>query len=534
MKKLFSIVLALVLILTTFTSCGKPKTALTATELLDLGEKYLLDLDYEQAIVYFNQVIEVEPRNSRAYMGAAEAYIGLGDTESAINILKTALEVFSDDESVTIGLLEMLIEIDPTTAEWYLDLAQIYINQENTDKAIEVLQQGLTNASTITEIAALLMQLMNGEVVEVETIAETSGSLLDNDMLHSPTYFDKTTITEIDFLDSLDSAPADAWDFSLDSDGSVLGWLDGTHLYVAGDGGVIADEDASELFSGYSYKDEYGDYEGTLREINFNGCFDTSNVVDMRSMFDHGSELITLDVSNFDTSNVTDMSCMFRGCRSITELDVSGFDTSNVTDMRAMFELAEYIIMGGGSQSKLQSLDVSGFDTSKVTNMSDMFCFCVLVEELDVSNFDTSNVVYMGGMFYECRNISSIDLSNFDTSNVVDMGSMFSGCYLLESIDVSKFDTSKVEDMSGMFAGCNSLVTLDLSGFDTSKVTDMGSMFDQCKSLVVLDLSSFDTSNVTNMSYMFYQCSSLTTLDISSFDMTNADTSWMFLYTIFD
>ncbi len=159
MKKLLSLFLALALILTTFASCGEAETALTATELLDLGEKYLLDLDYEQAIVYFNQVIEVEPRNSRAYMGAAEAYVGLGDTESAINLLKTALGVFADDEEVTIELLEMLIEIDPSTAEWYITLAQIYIDNGDTAKAAEILQQGLSNASNTTEIEALLNQL---------------------------------------------------------------------------------------------------------------------------------------------------------------------------------------------------------------------------------------------------------------------------------------------------------------------------------------------------------------------------------------
>ncbi|MCD8106454.1 MAG: tetratricopeptide repeat protein [Oscillospiraceae bacterium] len=143
MKKLLSLLLALVLTLTLFASCGETEQALTATELLDLGEKYLLDLDYEQAIVYFNQVIEVEPRNSRAYMGAAEAYVGLGDTDSAINLLKTALDVFTDDEEVTIQLLEMLIEIDPTNVEWYLELAQIYINNSDRTSAISILKQGM-------------------------------------------------------------------------------------------------------------------------------------------------------------------------------------------------------------------------------------------------------------------------------------------------------------------------------------------------------------------------------------------------------
>ncbi|MCD8107936.1 MAG: BspA family leucine-rich repeat surface protein [Oscillospiraceae bacterium] len=441
MKKLLSFTIAIVLILTTFASCGETDKALTATELLDLGEKYLLDLDYEQATVYFNQVIEVEPRNSRAYMGAAEAYVGLGDTESAINILKTALEVFTDDEEVTIELLKMLIEIDPTTAEWYLDLAQIYINQGNTDKAIEVLQQGLTNASDITEIAALFVQLMNGETVEVETVAETHYGVLNNDMLRNPTYFDKSTITEIDFLDSLDSAPSDAWDFSLDGDGSVLGWLDGTHLYVAGDGGVIADEDASALFG-----EQYGNNSGVayhiepysaIQTINFNGCFDTSSVTSMSNMFSVGSSLTQLDLKNFNTSSVKYMGGMFKDCSSLTSLDLSSFNTANVIGMSAMF---------------------SG-----------------------------------------CSSLTALDLSLLNTSNVTNMSSMFSGCSSLTALDLSTFDTSNVTNMYSMFGNCSFLVSLNLSSFDTSNVSDMRFMFNECSSLVSLDLSSFDTSNITDM-----------------------------------
>ncbi len=48
----------------------------TPSELLSLGEKYLSELDYEQALVQFLKVVEIEPMNERAYLGAAEAYIG--------------------------------------------------------------------------------------------------------------------------------------------------------------------------------------------------------------------------------------------------------------------------------------------------------------------------------------------------------------------------------------------------------------------------------------------------------------------------
>ncbi|MDR3277843.1 MAG: tetratricopeptide repeat protein [Oscillospiraceae bacterium] len=78
-------------------SSDKP---LTADELLDLGEKYLLDLDYEQAIVYFEQLVEVEPKNPRGYTGLAEAYEAQGETAKAERALKRGLRALPDDEEL--------------------------------------------------------------------------------------------------------------------------------------------------------------------------------------------------------------------------------------------------------------------------------------------------------------------------------------------------------------------------------------------------------------------------------------------------
>ncbi len=57
-------------------------------EHLDLCQKYLLDGNYEQAIIEFNKVIEIEPKNVDAYLGLAEAYVAAGDYDSAISILE--------------------------------------------------------------------------------------------------------------------------------------------------------------------------------------------------------------------------------------------------------------------------------------------------------------------------------------------------------------------------------------------------------------------------------------------------------------
>ena len=77
MKRITLIVLCAVIFVPLFSACTKPELPLTVAELLDLGEKYLLELNYEQALMQFFKVIEVEPMNPRGYTGAAEAYVGL-------------------------------------------------------------------------------------------------------------------------------------------------------------------------------------------------------------------------------------------------------------------------------------------------------------------------------------------------------------------------------------------------------------------------------------------------------------------------
>jgi len=66
LKKLFSVALAAAMLLALAT-CGRP-TAIPNPPLI-LGEKYLTDLDYEQALLQFDQAITIEPKNPRGYLG---------------------------------------------------------------------------------------------------------------------------------------------------------------------------------------------------------------------------------------------------------------------------------------------------------------------------------------------------------------------------------------------------------------------------------------------------------------------------------
>ena len=269
------------------------------------------------------------------------------------------------------------------------------------------------------------------------------------------------------------------------------------------DSGVIANQNSTGLFYGLT----------NLKSIEGLANLDTSNVTNMRQMFQDSSNLTELDLSKFNTAKVTDMYAMFYGCTNLKSLDLSSFDTSKVTDMWRMFDGCKEMV----------NIDVSHFNTSNVTTMSQIFYGCEKLEELDLSNFDTSNVTDMSWMFESCSSLKTIDVSNFDTSNVTHMSFMFYGCYSLKNIDVSNFDTSKVTSMSCMFDRCSSLKTIDVRNFNTSNVTNMSFMFDSCSSLKNINVSNFDTSKVTDMYSMFNGCWSLTDLDLSNFDTSKVE-----------
>ena len=308
-------------------------------------------------------------------------------------------------------------------------------------------------------------------------------------------------VKTVTFQSSLQNAPANSWDVSEAGDRSVLAWMDNGDLYVAADGAIAPNSDASWLFQEFV----------NLKTIDFGNCFVTSSVTQMSGMFDGCSSLTRLDLTSFDTSSVTWMSGMFDGCSSLISLDLSGFDTSSVTGMYAMFF----------GCSNLISLDLTGFDTSCVTTMASMFSGCSSLTALDLASFDTSSVTTMESMFSGCSSLTTLDLTSFGTSNVTTMESMFYECKSLVSLNLINFDTSSVTRMDFMFEKCNSLTSLDLSSFDTSNVTYMNWMFSWCSSLTSLNLSRFDASAVAGMYSMFYGCDNLPNIICSDSKILN-------------
>ncbi len=279
--------------------------------------------------------------------------------------------------------------------------------------------------------------------MEVHTMAAAELDFDEDAFFWGQERYMRKDVKTLTFQSSMQNVPNSAWDVSEAGDRSVLAWMDSGDLYVAADGAIAPNSNASWLFQGFV----------NLKTINFGNCFVTSSVTRMSGMFEGCSSLTVLDLSCFETSAVTDMYGVFSICGSLTHLDLTSFDTSNVTDMSSMF---------GGCRS-LTSLDLTSFDTSSVTDMGSMFDDCMSLPHLNLTSFDTSKVTDMAFMFPGCNSLTRLDLSNFDTSNVTNMLWMFGLCYDLTSLNLSSFDASAVTKMDNIFTRCDVLTDLNCS-----------------------------------------------------------------------
>lgn len=82
---------------------------------LDLGYKYLEELNYEQAIAAFEAAIEIDPKNVEAYKGLIDAYIQNGDDQLAIEAAQRAFEETEDEHFLRI-IEELSVEDEAVDA----------------------------------------------------------------------------------------------------------------------------------------------------------------------------------------------------------------------------------------------------------------------------------------------------------------------------------------------------------------------------------------------------------------------------------
>ena len=119
---------------------------------------------------------------------------------------------------------------------------------------------------------------------------------------------------------------------------------------------------------------------------------------------------------------VTDIKCTkgwFWQCENLTTIvGLENLNTSNVVNMGSMFNFCE----------KLTSLNLSHFNTSKVEDMSTMFAFCESLYSLDLTSFNTNALKNMSFMFVLCRSLKTVIVSDTKWNAKLNGYNMFEKC----------------------------------------------------------------------------------------------------------
>lgn len=122
-------------------------------EQLDLGKRYVAEMDYENAVIAYEAALEIDPYCLDAYLGLADAYMALGQPDKAIEVMEKAK-----------GML-------PQEPDVYTQLADLYFSDGNMESYIKVLEEGYENTGS-----GELLTLLEG----YDTSQEDNGSHAEN------------------------------------------------------------------------------------------------------------------------------------------------------------------------------------------------------------------------------------------------------------------------------------------------------------------------------------------------------------------
>ena len=161
-----------------FTACVSK--AVNAADKIELGQKYLTELNYTEAVASFTEAIKLDPDNIQAYMGRAEAYMAWGEYDKALA-----------DYRFISGMTE---DMPYTRALSYIGQAEVYEKMEQPARAVSDygLAKALLNASDAgksenvseEDVSAKLVQVLYVHAALCETLKNYNTALEDyNDLL---------------------------------------------------------------------------------------------------------------------------------------------------------------------------------------------------------------------------------------------------------------------------------------------------------------------------------------------------------------
>ena len=180
MKRVKSIAKVTLLVFCAILLIGCNNSVEAGTEAkLELAIKYLSENKYEEAILAYQEVIDIDPKIVEAYKGISLAYTMQGENDKAEAILNQGLEQNQDNKYLKLALAGVLIDADKgdqaekicleliqkdqNDLQTYKAYSRFLMNNQREQEAIEKIQQLAELNKDDYQIHSLLAQLYTEE-----------------------------------------------------------------------------------------------------------------------------------------------------------------------------------------------------------------------------------------------------------------------------------------------------------------------------------------------------------------------------------
>ena len=165
------------------------KSGISLQDKLDLGHKYLVELSYDKAVLEFTDAIEIDPMNADSYLGLAEAYIGQGDTDKAVEVLEDGFDKTGDDRIKE--KLDELKSVENTSDETSSESASAEVAAVDNEKFVTI--KGEQYSTSLTELNLINLNLTDEEIALLSEFKN----------LERLTLYNGDTVTDISALSNL-------------------------------------------------------------------------------------------------------------------------------------------------------------------------------------------------------------------------------------------------------------------------------------------------------------------------------------------
>lgn len=159
----------------------KPQASVNTESLLETANNYCSVSNYSQAVIEYYKLLNIDPKNADAYIGMADAYIGINERGNALNILDKG---YSETKDARIR--EKLELLSSSSADAVIVPPEPIVEEALPEDANDAVLTSVTGAKEETDAAAETVSSESEEAVtDVPSVEE------------EPTVEETTTVTEI-------------------------------------------------------------------------------------------------------------------------------------------------------------------------------------------------------------------------------------------------------------------------------------------------------------------------------------------------